>query len=263
MTLPSSTVTRPISWSGRCGSWGTIPPAHRPEHRVGAGRDPPRERRALAASAGHARRVAGRVRPATRSARSAHSPRPGALTEEDALDLVIARGRAMAEARAGAMVAVRADADAAAPVAEAHDWVVANDNAPGQVVLSGPADRADDLHAALRAAGLRAMRFARHRRLPFPAHGRTRPRRSRRCSPGRHSLSPPSRCSAVRRRPRSTIRASNSPRPSPPRCAGASSCTDSRPPSHPLPRRRPRHRDRRARPPHACQAERVAGSVPA
>lgn len=83
----------------------------------------------------------------------------GALTEEDALDLVIARGRAMAEAQAGAMIAVRADAPAAQPIAEAHGWVLANDNAPGQVVLSGPADRADDLHAALRAAGLRAMRL--------------------------------------------------------------------------------------------------------
>lgn len=117
------------------------------------------------ASAAHWRRLQGTL-DASPGAFAGHSlgeisalSAAGALTEEDALDLVIARGRAMAEARAGAMVAVRADADAAAPVAEAHDWVVANDNAPGQVVLSGPADRADDLHAALRAAGLRAMRL--------------------------------------------------------------------------------------------------------
>lgn len=83
----------------------------------------------------------------------------GALTEEDALDLVIARGRAMAEAQAGTMVAVRTDAAAAAPVADAHGWVVANDNAPGQVVLSGPVEAADELQAALRADGMRAMRL--------------------------------------------------------------------------------------------------------
>ncbi len=117
------------------------------------------------ASAAHWRRLQGTL-DASPGAFAGHSlgeisalSAAGALTEEDALDLVIARGRAMAEARAGAMVAVRADADAAAPVAEAHDWVVANDNAPGQVVLSGSADRADDLQAALRAAGLRAMRL--------------------------------------------------------------------------------------------------------
>lgn len=83
----------------------------------------------------------------------------GALAEVAALDLVIARGTAMAQAPPGTMLAVRADAAAAAEIAQAHGWVVANDNAPDQVVLAGPLDRVDGLQAALRAARMRAIRL--------------------------------------------------------------------------------------------------------
>ena len=83
----------------------------------------------------------------------------GALSLADGLMLVIERGRLMAEAPAGAMVAVRGDAEAAQPLAEAQGWVVANDNAPGQVVLSGEATQTDALMGSLREAGLRSMRL--------------------------------------------------------------------------------------------------------
>src|SRR3712207_2243272 len=63
----------------------------------------------------------------------------GALEVDDALRLVVLRGRLMAEADAdGSMLALLGGtiADARA-VADATGVSVANDNAPGQVVLSG------------------------------------------------------------------------------------------------------------------------------
>jgi acyl transferase domain-containing protein len=87
----------------------------------------------------------------------------GALSSDDGLRLVIARGNLMAQAKAGAMVAVRADAERAAPLAAAHGWVVANDNAPGQTVLSGAAASRDALVADAESQGIRA--------LPLPVTG--------------------------------------------------------------------------------------------
>ncbi|MGB9183904.1 MAG: ACP S-malonyltransferase [Solirubrobacteraceae bacterium] len=87
----------------------------------------------------------------------------GALAERDGVKLVVLRGRLMEEAgrRAGdgGMVAVlgAGAAERAPEVALAHDLVVANDNSPQQVVLSGA--RAQ-LPAAVQHAkdlGLRAM----------------------------------------------------------------------------------------------------------
>lgn len=65
----------------------------------------------------------------------------GVLDPRDALRVVVERGRVMGEAPAGGMVVVRADVEAAADLAAATGAVVANDNGPGQVVLSGT-DRA-------------------------------------------------------------------------------------------------------------------------
>jgi [acyl-carrier-protein] S-malonyltransferase len=66
----------------------------------------------------------------------------GALDFDAAVKLVALRGDAMAragEANAGSMVAVLGEDDAAVrAVAEEHGLTVANDNAPGQLVLSGP-----------------------------------------------------------------------------------------------------------------------------
>ncbi len=73
----------------------------------------------------------------------------GALGFEDALSLVDERARAMADAAAlvpGGMVAMLGgDADAVRELAAELDLVVANDNAPGQLVVAG---RRDALEAA-------------------------------------------------------------------------------------------------------------------
>jgi len=86
----------------------------------------------------------------------------GAVGEEDALRLVVERGRLMAEAgeRAGGgtmLALLGAGEDAAERLAAAHGVVVANLNAPGQVVLSGAVDALAAARAAARAAGLRAL----------------------------------------------------------------------------------------------------------
>src|SRR5918997_2433161 len=79
----------------------------------------------------------------------------GAIREEDGVRLAVARGRLTAEAAAqagapGGMVAVLGGEDEAVrAAAERHGLTVANDNAPGQLVLSGDrsslADAAEDL----------------------------------------------------------------------------------------------------------------------
>jgi malonyl CoA-acyl carrier protein transacylase len=85
----------------------------------------------------------------------------GALSAEDGLRLVGARGAAMQRAAeheaGGAMLALGAGVEEARELADAHGVAVANDNSPGQTVLSGPADgiasACDDAHAR----GLRAI----------------------------------------------------------------------------------------------------------
>jgi len=90
-----------------------------------------------------------------------------ALSEEDGLRLVALRGRLMDEAgRAdpgGGMLAVLGEVRGAGPgpaeIAAEHGLAVANDNAPGQVVLSGPRAALDRAELLVEAAGLRAMRL--------------------------------------------------------------------------------------------------------
>ena len=86
----------------------------------------------------------------------------GVLDELDALRLVVLRGRLMAElgeARdGGTMLAVLgADPEQAATLAESHGVSLANDNAPGQVVLSGAPNDLRALREDARAQGLRAI----------------------------------------------------------------------------------------------------------
>jgi malonyl CoA-acyl carrier protein transacylase len=86
----------------------------------------------------------------------------GALGEEEGLRLAVARGRLMEEEAAaspGGMMAVLGESSATGGVAQRFGLTVANDNAPGQVVLSGPAAGLDDARRALRAAGLKAIRL--------------------------------------------------------------------------------------------------------
>jgi [acyl-carrier-protein] S-malonyltransferase len=85
----------------------------------------------------------------------------GVLRVDDALELVVLRGRLMAEADdRGSMIAlVGADEAEAAQVAEAAELTVANDNAPGQIVLAGDRsnfDRAEEVAGEL---GKRAIRL--------------------------------------------------------------------------------------------------------
>src|SRR2546430_10097236 len=86
----------------------------------------------------------------------------GALDERDGLELVALRGRLMDEAGVqagnGSMVAVlgAGAADRAAELARAHGLVVANDNSPQQVVLSGPKAELPQAIEHAKELGLRA-----------------------------------------------------------------------------------------------------------
>jgi [acyl-carrier-protein] S-malonyltransferase len=87
----------------------------------------------------------------------------GALDEREGLELVALRGRLMHEAGEhaghGGMVAVlgRGASDQAAEIAEAGGLVVANDNSPQQVVLSGAKEGLPAAVARAKELGLRAM----------------------------------------------------------------------------------------------------------
>jgi malonyl CoA-acyl carrier protein transacylase len=89
----------------------------------------------------------------------------GALSAEDGLRLVTARGRLMQaaadETGDGGMIAVRARGDRSPihEVAEATGLSVANDNAPDQLVLSGASASLDEAEAALAERKLRAKRL--------------------------------------------------------------------------------------------------------
>src|SRR5690348_6822989 len=107
----------------------------------------------------------------------------GALTFDDALLLVDERAAAMQDAAAaqpGGMVAMLGgDSHAITELARSLDLTVANDNAPGQVVLSGPIEMIDTaVELARNDAGARAMKLdvagAFHSPLMEPAAERLR-----------------------------------------------------------------------------------------
>jgi [acyl-carrier-protein] S-malonyltransferase len=88
----------------------------------------------------------------------------GAIDETDALELVALRGRLMDDAAAegppaGMLAVLKGEPGDAEGIARDLDLTVANDNAPGQVVLSGPADALDAATDAAESSGLRAMRL--------------------------------------------------------------------------------------------------------
>jgi [acyl-carrier-protein] S-malonyltransferase len=89
----------------------------------------------------------------------------GALGERDGLRVVAARGRLMEEAGDaagdGGMLAVLGDGrEAAVEAAAGLGLTVANDNGPGQVVLSGEADGLEAAAAELKKVGLRSRRLS-------------------------------------------------------------------------------------------------------
>ncbi|HYF26776.1 MAG TPA: ACP S-malonyltransferase [Baekduia sp.] len=88
----------------------------------------------------------------------------GVLRDEDALALAVQRGRLMAEsgeaAGGGTMLALLGGtATQSRRLAAAHGVAVANDNAPGQVVLSGAPDALDAAAAQAKADDLRVLRL--------------------------------------------------------------------------------------------------------
>jgi [acyl-carrier-protein] S-malonyltransferase len=86
----------------------------------------------------------------------------GVLDDHDALRLVVLRGRLMAESGAasggGTMLALLgATPQQAGELAGRHDVSIANDNAPGQIVLSGDPEALRGVRKDARADGLRAI----------------------------------------------------------------------------------------------------------
>ncbi len=86
----------------------------------------------------------------------------GVLDDHDALELVMLRGELMAQAadraRDGGMLAVlKATVEQAQQLADAHGVTLANDNAPGQVVLSGRASLLAQAALAAREMRVRAI----------------------------------------------------------------------------------------------------------
>jgi [acyl-carrier-protein] S-malonyltransferase len=85
----------------------------------------------------------------------------GALEVDDALRLVVLRGHLMqeaAQAAGGGMVALLGgEPDAAAVLAAEFGLTVANDNAPGQLVLSGPMAGVEAIKRDARGRGFKAL----------------------------------------------------------------------------------------------------------
>lgn len=86
----------------------------------------------------------------------------GALETLDALELVVLRGELMAAAAdaspgGGMLALLKGTPEQAERLAAMHGVTVANDNAPGQVVLSGDLDTLGEVARAARGLGLRAL----------------------------------------------------------------------------------------------------------
>jgi malonyl CoA-acyl carrier protein transacylase len=86
----------------------------------------------------------------------------GAISTEDGLRLAITRGRVMqqaAEADPGGMLAVLGETQGVSALANSLGLTVANDNAPDQIVLSGPAEEIKEARARFKQAGVRTVRL--------------------------------------------------------------------------------------------------------
>jgi [acyl-carrier-protein] S-malonyltransferase len=88
----------------------------------------------------------------------------GCLDARDGLRLAVRRGSLMQKAAerdpGGGMLALLGDDRLAARVASDCGLAIANDNAPGQIVLTGPGWRLDGARALAKRAGLKSMRLA-------------------------------------------------------------------------------------------------------
>jgi [acyl-carrier-protein] S-malonyltransferase len=87
----------------------------------------------------------------------------GSLEAEDGLRVAVRRGELMQAAaereREGGMLALLGNDAAARRIASEHGLTVANDNAPGQLVLSGPDPGLEKAVSEARDLGLKAMRL--------------------------------------------------------------------------------------------------------
>jgi [acyl-carrier-protein] S-malonyltransferase len=87
----------------------------------------------------------------------------GAIEEHDAIALAATRGKLMSRAAAktagGMLALLGAEQRDAQRLAAEHGLIVANDNAPGQLVLAGPRAGITSVSAAAKKAGLKAMRL--------------------------------------------------------------------------------------------------------
>jgi malonyl CoA-acyl carrier protein transacylase len=87
----------------------------------------------------------------------------GAMSVEEGLRLVILRGRLMADAAdrsagdGGMLALLGGTPEAAAELASSYGLTLANDNAPGQVVLSGEREQIKGLSREARGAGFKSM----------------------------------------------------------------------------------------------------------
>lgn len=86
-----------------------------------------------------------------------------ALDADEGLRLAIVRGRLMEDAAAlspgGMMAVLGGEEEAVRSLAAGFGLTVANDNAPGQVVLSGASDSLSEARRQLRADGIKAIRL--------------------------------------------------------------------------------------------------------
>lgn len=87
----------------------------------------------------------------------------GALDTQAGLRIAVLRGylmqRAADEAGEGGMLALLGDGGVARELARGHGLTIANDNAPTQLVVSGPEAKLDEARREARATGLRALRL--------------------------------------------------------------------------------------------------------
>jgi [acyl-carrier-protein] S-malonyltransferase len=104
----------------------------------------------------------------------------GSIDAADGLWVSVRRGELMQEAAEaqpeGAMLAVLGADDLARDLAHAHRLAVANENAPGQTVLSGPAHAVDAASDEAKAHGARAMELPVQGAFHSPAMARAVPR---------------------------------------------------------------------------------------
>ena len=85
----------------------------------------------------------------------------GAISELDGLALVVRRAELMDAADEGTMIAaLGGERDTVIEVAARHGLALANDNAPGQIVLSGAVPAAGAAAVDLREAGVRVLELA-------------------------------------------------------------------------------------------------------